>query len=76
MAILYVIITFSLLRIQEALEDPFDGMGEDDIQWQIFARDLEDVDLYGANGVELRKCLPADHHTTGEEGYQVAGKGD
>jgi hypothetical protein len=26
-AIVYVIITFSLLRVQEALEDPFDGMG-------------------------------------------------
>ena len=26
-AVVYVIITFSLLRVQEALEDPFDGMG-------------------------------------------------
>ena len=37
-AILYVIITFSLLRVQESLEDPFDGVGEDDIKWQIFAK--------------------------------------
>ena len=26
-AVMYVLITFSLLRVQEALEDPFDGMG-------------------------------------------------
>ena len=26
-AVIYVLITFSLLRVQEALEDPFDGMG-------------------------------------------------
>ena len=27
LAIMYVLITFTLLRVQEALEDPFDGMG-------------------------------------------------
>jgi hypothetical protein len=31
-AVLYVIITFSLLRVQEALEDPFDGMGDLSVQ--------------------------------------------
>ena len=76
-AILYVIITFSLLRVQEALEDPFDGMGEDDIQWQNFARHLDEVDLYGENGVELRK--EAAKELIGAESYQgggVVGKDD
>lgn len=113
-SVLYVIITFSLLRVQEALEDPFDGMGklsvqpqppipsceslelapifqkrellltvrllrcngtptgEDDIQWQNFARHLEQVEAYGADGVEKRKQTPKF-----EPLYQGdAGKGD
>mmetsp|Transcript_18236 Transcript_18236/g.26716 ORF Transcript_18236/g.26716 Transcript_18236/m.26716 type:complete len:281 (+) Transcript_18236:215-1057(+) len=69
--LLYVVITFSLLRVQEALEDPFDGMGEDDIQWQNFSRHLEDVDMYGADGEERRKKANSSDSTT--ENYQGSG---
>lgn len=68
MAALYVIITFSLLRVQEALEDPFDGTGEDDIQWKVFARNLEAIHLHGLNGSELRAQAKASESA----GYQAA----
>jgi len=66
MAFLYVVITFCLLRVQEALEDPFDGTGEDDIQWNCFARNLDAINKHGSNGKELRKT-PDD-----TEAYQAA----
>jgi hypothetical protein len=74
-AVLYVVITFSLLRVQEALEDPFDGVGEDDIQWQNFARHLDEMDLYAENGVELRKEAAKEliGDNVGAESYQGGG---
>jgi len=70
-SVLYVVITFSLLRVQEALEDPFDGMGEDDIQWQNFSRHLDEVDMYGADGEEKREKAKKDNENA--ETYQGAG---
>jgi len=72
MAAIFVIITFSLLRVQEALEDPFDGMGEDDIQWQIWARNLDMLEMHGPGGKEMRD--KAKEEPIEEEPYQEGKK--
>jgi len=52
--ILYVIITSTLLHVQEALEDPFDGDGIDDIKWDLFGSQLDIMPLHGPDGPKLR----------------------
>ena len=59
-AAIFVVVTFSLIRVQEALEDPFDGLGEDDIRWEVWSKHLDMVELHGPGGKELRDKAKAE----------------
>jgi len=59
-ASIFVVVTFSLIRVQEALEDPFDGLGEDDIRWDVWSKHLDMVELHGPGGKELRDKAKAE----------------
>eukprot|EP00287_Rhodomonas_sp_CCMP768_P011017 CAMPEP_0196743022 /NCGR_PEP_ID=MMETSP1091-20130531/50259_1 /TAXON_ID=302021 /ORGANISM="Rhodomonas sp., Strain CCMP768" /LENGTH=309 /DNA_ID=CAMNT_0042089249 /DNA_START=8 /DNA_END=934 /DNA_ORIENTATION=- len=52
--IFYVLIVLSLYRVQSELEDPFDGSGADDIQWDLWRPQLAQMSTYGADGPASR----------------------
>lgn len=53
----YVLIIFTLYRVQMELEDPFDGEGDDDIKWESWRSNLDQLGNYGENGPERRYCM-------------------
>jgi hypothetical protein len=55
MSILFVLINSTLLKVQQQLENPFDGDGDDDIKWGIWTDQLSQMSNYGANGPALRE---------------------
>lgn len=55
MSILFVLINSTLLKVQQQLENPFDGDGDDDIKWGIWTDQLNQMSKYGANGPALRE---------------------
>mmetsp|Transcript_19673 Transcript_19673/g.40076 ORF Transcript_19673/g.40076 Transcript_19673/m.40076 type:complete len:348 (+) Transcript_19673:36-1079(+) len=57
--LLYVIITSTLLRVQEALEDPFDGDGLDDINWTLFSAQMDKLPMHGVDGPKNRQEIEA-----------------
>eukprot|EP00286_Rhodomonas_abbreviata_P027247 CAMPEP_0181308380 /NCGR_PEP_ID=MMETSP1101-20121128/11431_1 /TAXON_ID=46948 /ORGANISM="Rhodomonas abbreviata, Strain Caron Lab Isolate" /LENGTH=341 /DNA_ID=CAMNT_0023414757 /DNA_START=18 /DNA_END=1043 /DNA_ORIENTATION=- len=54
-AILYVIITGTLMNVQNALEDPFDSEGIDDIDWGVWSKYMDCMPLHGPDGPKQRK---------------------
>uniref|UniRef100_A0A6T8NG33 Uncharacterized protein n=1 Tax=Hemiselmis andersenii TaxID=464988 RepID=A0A6T8NG33_HEMAN len=54
MAILFVLINSTLLKVQQQLENPFDGDGDDDIKWGIWTDQLNQMPKYGEDGPEMR----------------------
>mmetsp|Transcript_29538 Transcript_29538/g.74266 ORF Transcript_29538/g.74266 Transcript_29538/m.74266 type:complete len:349 (+) Transcript_29538:197-1243(+) len=54
MAILFVLINSTLLKVQQQLENPFDGDGDDDIKWGIWTDQLSQMQMYGEGGPERR----------------------
>jgi hypothetical protein len=54
----YVLINLTLYRVQTELEDPFDGNGRDDIKWDRWRAQLDQMDAYGPEG-PLRRRAPA-----------------
>jgi len=53
-AVAYVLIIFTLYRVQQELEDPFDGAGDDDIKWDSWRSNLDQLVNYGKNGPTRR----------------------
>lgn len=53
--VLFTLIVFTLYRVQEELEDPFDGRGDDDIQWEAWREELEHLGQHGIGGPEARR---------------------
>jgi len=51
---LFAAILTCLYRVLEDLEDPFDGEGDDDINWESWSTGNNDVGMYGPGGRELR----------------------
>jgi len=80
--VLYVIITSTLLHVQEALEDPFDGDGIDDIKWDLFGNQLDIMALHGPEGPKQRaeyrkemdemRAAKKEAQEQAKEGYQEA----
>lgn len=60
MAIAYVLIVITLYRVQSELEDPFDGKGDDDIKWDSWRAELDQLENYGAGGPSKRAKLLAE----------------
>uniref|UniRef100_A0A7S0VJ45 Uncharacterized protein n=1 Tax=Hemiselmis tepida TaxID=464990 RepID=A0A7S0VJ45_9CRYP len=54
MAVAYTLIVVALFRVQVELEDPFDGNGADDIKWEIWRAQLDQLGNYGVGGPEKR----------------------
>jgi len=49
MAILFVIINMTLLRVQQQLENVFDGDGHDDVNWESWTDQLAHISTYGGD---------------------------
>jgi len=60
MAVAYVLIVVTLYRVQSELEDPFDGKGDDDIKWESWRAELDQLDNYGSDGPAKRAKLSHD----------------
>ncbi|EKX51978.1 hypothetical protein GUITHDRAFT_161484 [Guillardia theta CCMP2712] len=52
--IFYVLIVLTLYRVQVELENPFDGSGDDDIKWDLWRAQLENMGSYGSDGPRKR----------------------
>jgi len=57
--IVYVLIVITLYRVQTELENPFDGDGADDVNWDLWRAQLEDLSCYGAEGPKKRALKSA-----------------
>eukprot|EP00802_Teleaulax_amphioxeia_P010920 Tamp_10950.p1 GENE.Tamp_10950~~Tamp_10950.p1 ORF type:complete len:290 (+),score=51.82 Tamp_10950:877-1746(+) len=55
----YVLIVITLYRVQTELENPFDGDGADDVNWDLWRAQLEDLSCYGAEGPKKRAAKAA-----------------
>jgi hypothetical protein len=53
--VFYVLIVITLYRVQAELEDPFKGTGPDDIHWEIWRAQLDQMSMYGPDGVVRRQ---------------------
>lgn len=64
--VFYVLIVLTLYRVQVELEDPFDGDGMDDIKWEFFRAQLDQVcdcchfERCVVCGRMLNRCLAPD----------------
>ena len=56
----YVLINLTLYRVQTELEDPFDGKGRDDIKWERWRAQLDQMDAYGPDGPLRRTAAAAE----------------
>ena len=54
MGISYVMIVVTLYRVQYELEDPFDGVGHDDIKWERWRAQTDQLGNYGEGGPKRR----------------------
>ena len=50
----FVLIIVTLYRVQTELEDPFDGDGRDDIKWDLWNTQLDQMENFGPDGPVLR----------------------
>jgi len=62
--IFYVLIVLTLHRVQSELEDPFDGDGMDDIKWDCWSAQLDQLANYGEDG-------PAKREARNKRSYQL-----
>eukprot|EP00960_Hanusia_phi_P066351 766380-Hanusia_phi.AAC.2 len=65
--IFYVLIVLTLYRVQVELENPFDGNGDDDIKWNLWRAQLENMSSYGADG-PTKRALRAEKLYQAQEG--------
>lgn len=56
----FVLINITLYRVQTELEDPFDGNGRDDIKWNRWRAQLDQMDAYGPEGPLRRRQRQAE----------------
>lgn len=54
-AVTFVLIVMTLHRVQVELEDPFDGDGDDDIKWEVWRAQLDQLGNYGEDGPARRR---------------------
>eukprot|EP00292_Cryptomonas_paramecium_P000132 CAMPEP_0113729556 /NCGR_PEP_ID=MMETSP0038_2-20120614/42627_1 /TAXON_ID=2898 /ORGANISM="Cryptomonas paramecium" /LENGTH=243 /DNA_ID=CAMNT_0000661435 /DNA_START=89 /DNA_END=817 /DNA_ORIENTATION=- /assembly_acc=CAM_ASM_000170 len=54
-AVTFVLIVMTLHRVQVELEDPFDGDGDDDIKWDVWRAQLDQLGNYGEGGPARRR---------------------
>jgi len=59
--LLFTFIVFTLYRVQKDLDDPFVGVGQDDIRWDAWRSELQALGLHGLVGPEMRSM---GQHTT------------
>ena len=66
--IVYVLIVITLYRVQTELENPFDGDGADDVNWDMWRAQLEDLSCYGAEGPKKRALKSALRQSSSYQG--------
>jgi hypothetical protein len=59
-----VLIVITLYRVQTELENPFDGDGADDVNWDMWRAQLEDLSCYGQDGPLKRAAKAAIREST------------
>jgi len=62
--VIYVLIVITLYRVQTELENPFDGDGADDINFEMWRAQLEDMSCYGKDG-PMKRAVKAAKHEAG-----------
>ncbi|KAJ1483246.1 hypothetical protein T484DRAFT_2021578 [Baffinella frigidus] len=60
-AVAFVTIIVTLYRVQCELEDPFDGKGDDDVRWEEWRAQLDQLSSYGSDGPEKRDSMLLHH---------------
>jgi len=66
LSLAFVVILITLYRVQCELEDPFDGNGDDDVRWEQWRAQLDQLRSYGSDGPALRDAMLATHLSKGE----------